>query len=138
MMMNQPIIDSHVLLRGRTVCRGAWVALFLCFGVSTFALDSSDLLFHLSFEDGVTAEFARGAAQPVALPEALPQRIVEGAIGKGYLFAGKGSTIEFPVGEQGGRRCAESYGPRVNFLSDSGTLTFWVKMLTNANNQTHG
>ena len=102
-----------------------------------WALDSSDLLFHLSFDDGIQAEFARGGSQPVAQPEELTRRIVDGLMGKGYLFAGKGSSIEYFVGEQGGRRCAESYGPKLNLFPDSGTVAFWVKVLTNAHNQSH-
>ena len=70
-------------------------------------MDSSDLLFHLSFDNGVNAEFARGAAQPIALPAEQSRRLVPGLFGKGYFFGGKGSTIEYAVPASGGPRSFE-------------------------------
>ena len=79
MKSNRPILH-HALLRIIALS-----TLFLSAGTAS-ALDSSDLLFHLSFEDGVAAEFSRGASQPISQPQDLPNRLVEGVIGNGYGY----------------------------------------------------
>lgn len=101
------------------------------------ALNSSDLLFQLSFEDGVNPQFARGAVAPTAIPDDLARRLVDGVLGKGYMFAGKGSTIEFQTGDNGSRGCAEMYGIKANLLGDSGTISYWLKHLDKNNSQDH-
>ena len=58
------------------------------------ALDSSDLLFHLSFENGAQPEFARGGSQPITVPDDLQGRLVDGLWSKGYLFGSKKCSIE--------------------------------------------
>jgi hypothetical protein len=104
----------------------------------THALDSSDLLFYLSFEDGVYPELARGSADPAEMPEQLEQRIVEGIIGKAYLFGGKKSGIAYYTGYKGGpRACDEMYGEKNNLFGDSGTVAFWIKGLPNSHNMAH-
>ena len=95
------------------------------------ALDSSDLLFHLSFEEGVDAEFSKGASKVFKEPQDLQRRLVEGVIGKGYKFAGEGCTLEYLVAADPSRTCQEMYGPRVNLFSDVGTISYWVKSLPN-------
>ena len=104
---------------------------------SIFAFDSSDLLFHLSFDDGVLPELAHGSGEIVQMPPQLSNRIVQGLIGKAYLFGGKDSTLEYYTGEHGLRGCFEMYGQKKNFFADSGTLSFWVAYLPNMNNMTH-
>jgi len=116
---------------------GAFIAVCLGCCTQTIALDSSDLLFHLSFEDGVKPEFARGSAEVARPPDELQRRIVEGVLGKGYLFAGKNSTIEFYTGGHGVRGCMEMYGPRANLFPDSGTICYWLKPLENMHDQRH-
>jgi len=133
--------------------------LFVCLVISpaSFALDSSDLLFHLSFDNGIAPDFARGSGEPALGGDPLAvfgeqgkatggavkslddaqRRIVEGIIGKGYLFGSKGSTLEYFTGEHGRRGCDEMYGLKQNFLGDTGTISMWIKPLTNSNNQTH-
>jgi hypothetical protein len=101
------------------------------------ALDSSDLLFYLSFENGVDADFSRGPAVPVKEPQDVARRLVEGMIGKGYLFAGKGSTLEYVTGEGPGSACREIYGPRVNIFPSAGTVSLWYKPLPNTHNMSH-
>src|ERR1043165_5190865 len=110
------------------------LSITLCLLVAThcLALDSSDLLFHLSFEDGLKPELARGSAQPAKIPADLQRRLVEGLWGKGYLFGSNGSSFEFFTGDKGGpHACDESYSPLANFFGDSGTVSFWVKPLGN-------
>ncbi|MDD5705106.1 MAG: DUF6067 family protein [Kiritimatiellae bacterium] len=122
--------------------------------LSCVALDSSDLLFHLSFDGGVEPDFARGSAEvnwggdPLSVfgstngavarsaVETRP-RLVDGLIGKGYRFGGAGSTLEYFFGEHGRRGCDEPYGPRVNMFGDTGSVSLWVKGLTNTHNQMH-
>ncbi|MBI4028425.1 MAG: hypothetical protein HY360_25795 [Verrucomicrobia bacterium] len=98
------------------------------------ALDSSDLLFHLSFEDGVNPEFARGSGAVATMPRDLDRRLVEGLFGKGYLWGGKESTIRYFTGGTGGRNCWEMYGANGNLFGDAGTLSFWFKPLPNTHN----
>ncbi|MBI4024393.1 MAG: hypothetical protein HY360_05390 [Verrucomicrobia bacterium] len=112
----------------------AWAVYFL--SLTACALDSSDLLFHLTFEDGVDAEFSRGPAVPVKAPQDVPRRLVKGLIGKGYLFGGKGSSLEFVTGDGPNPACKEMYGARANMFPDSGTVSLWYKPLR-ANNLTH-
>src|ERR1043166_5590113 len=83
---------------------------------ASFALDSSDLLFNLSFEDGLRPDLARGNAQPVGVPTELQRRLVQGLFGKGYLFAGKGRTIESATGAGGERGSFEMYDPKANLF----------------------
>ncbi len=110
-------------------------AMILGTAMTCTAMDSSDLLFHLSFNNGVSAEFARGSAQPLKKPENVAARLVQGLFGKGYAFRGKASDLDFATGENGGpRTCAEMYGPKANFFGDSGTVAFWIKPLPNTHN----
>jgi hypothetical protein len=122
----------------KTLC-WRWLILLALFSLlPAFALDSADLLFHLSFDQGISAELARGSAQPTLSPPDAQQRLVEGLFGQGYRFAGKGSTLEYLSGEQAGARaCAEMYGPKANLFGDAGTVAFWVKPLPNSHNMTH-
>ena len=101
------------------------------------ALDSSDLLFHLSFEDGIDAEFSRGAGRPFNEPQDLQRRLVDGVSGKGYLFGGKGCTLEYSTGLNRSGTSEEIYGPRANLFPDSGTISFWLKPLLNTHDQHH-
>ena len=101
-------------------------------------LDSSDLLFHLSFDDGLKPELVRGSSQPVTVPADLQRRLVEGLWGKGYLFGSKDGSFEFFAGDKGGARaCDESYSPLANFFGDSGTVSFWIKPLKRPVDQFH-
>ena len=110
----------------------------LASALSCAALDSLDLLFHLSFENGVTPELARGSAAPVTMPTELERRLVDGLFGKGYLFAGKGSGIQYATGNTAGpSACDEMYTTPANFFGDSGTVAFWMKPLGNAHNGEH-
>jgi hypothetical protein len=101
------------------------------------SLCADDLLFHLSFEDEVRPELARGASTPVSLPTELQQRLVPGLTGKGCQFAGKGSTLTFSSGAGEPRACQEMYGPRANLFGAAGTVAFWIKPLPNSHNQGH-
>ena len=113
-------------------------AMMLGTAMTCAAMDSSDLLFHLSFDNGLTPELARGSAPPVTTPTELNRRLVGGLFGKGYLFAGKGSGIEYATGNAAGpSACEEMYTTPANFFGDSGTVAFWVKPLTNLQDQTH-
>jgi hypothetical protein len=124
------------------ITRWCLVVLLVCvslhWGQPAYALDSNDLLFHLSFDQGVTPEFARGSAAPTTAPDDVQRRLVEGLIGNGYLFAGKGSTLEFYTGSQaGGPQCAEMYSSTANFYGNSGTVAFWVKVLADGHDMLH-
>jgi hypothetical protein len=101
------------------------------------ALDSSDLTFQLSFENGIEPEFSRGSSRPTMTPTDLQRRIVAGLIGKGYLFAGKSSTIEFKNDDDGSHANAEMYSPKGNLFGDEGTVSLWVKQLANTHNMVH-
>ncbi|MDD5705624.1 MAG: DUF6067 family protein [Kiritimatiellae bacterium] len=97
---------------------------------SCAALDSSDLLFQLSFENGLAPELARGSAAPVTLPTNMTERLVEGLFGKGYRFGGQGSGVAYATGhEAGGAACDEMYAAPANFFGDFGTVAFWIKQL---------
>jgi len=117
--------------------------LFLVLGFCLFlsshlgALDSDELLFYLSFDNGVKPDFARGDAALKTRPTDLDNRLVEGVIGRGYRFGGKGSTLQFSAGGGGPRACQQMYGPKVNIFKEEGTVAFWIKPLANQHNMVH-
>jgi hypothetical protein len=112
------------------------VAAWLLAISAVWALDDADLLFHLSFEQGVSAEFSRGESVPAPATE-VEARLVPGLIGRGYRFAGVGSTLEFPVAAGSGRTSREMYDPQVNLLPQAGTVSLWVQPLENSHNLLH-
>jgi len=113
------------------------VCLCLLTASGCFALDSSDLLFDLSFDNGVEAEFSRGAAHSLNQPDPVAQRLVPGLIGKGYAFGGKGSGIVFSTGDAADRVSLESYDSHANLFGNSGTVSLWVTALHGINNRDH-
>src|ERR1043166_3207735 len=100
--------------------------LIMITGRTASALEASDLLFDLSFDNGLDADFSRGAARPVNQPEQLAERFVKGLIGKGYAFGGKGSGIAYATGDAADRISKEAYDPHVNLYGNSGTVSLWV------------
>src|ERR1041384_4350515 len=88
-------------------------AVMMITGRTASALEASDLLFDLSFDNGLDADFSRGAARPVNQPEQLAERFVKGLIGKGYAFGGKGSGIAYATGD-GDRISKEAYDAHAN------------------------
>ena len=91
-------------------------AMILGTAIPCAAMDSSDLLFHLSFDNGVSAEFARGSAQPLKKPKDVSARLVQGLFGKGYAFRGKASDLDFATGENAGPRVRGNVRPQGQFL----------------------
>lgn len=104
---------------------------------SARALDSSDLLFHLSFDSGTRADFSRGSSTPAAGKDSSIHRSVEGVVGEGYLFGGQGSGLVFPVDNDGTAIARQQYGSTVNLLGAGGSIAFWYKPLANESNQHH-
>ncbi|MCC6581099.1 MAG: hypothetical protein IT440_11725 [Phycisphaeraceae bacterium] len=114
----------------------ASVAAVLLLGTTAWSLDDSDLLFHLSFENGVAAEFARASGVPKHAP-GVEERLVPGVLGRGYRFTGVGSTLEFPVADASGRTSGEMYDLKVNMLPHAGTVSLWIQALDNTHNLLH-
>jgi len=130
------MIDSAGTSFLRRYCIPFLLAASAWFALPGMALDSSDLLFRVSFDQGVSADFSRGGSKPAAVPPELNRRLVDGLFGKAYLFNGKGSTLEFETAGTD-RASSEMYGPRVNMFPDAGTVSFWIKALKGTNNMAH-
>ena len=119
------------------ICHSLRVDILALWSQPKFALDSTDLLFDLSFNKGLAADFSRGAAHPLNQPEQVAQRLVKGLFGQGYAFGGKGSGIAYATGKSADRVSLELYDSHANLFGGSGTMSLWITALRGIDNRDH-